>query len=41
LKKPLRLLAIASYLSPGVEFCGGIGLIDDSDPLADQQHYSF
>jgi len=29
------------YLSPGVEFYGGIGLIDDSDPLADQQHYIF
>jgi hypothetical protein len=29
------------YFSPGVEFYGGIGLIDDSDPLADQQHYIF
>ena len=29
------------YLSPGVEFYGGIGLIDDSDPLTDQQHYIF
>ncbi len=27
------------YLSPGVEFYGGIGLIDDSDPLSEQQHY--
>ena len=27
------------YLSPGVEFYGGAGLIDDSDPLAEQQHY--
>lgn len=29
------------YLSPGVEFYGGIGLIDDSDPISDQQHYIF
>ncbi len=29
------------YLSPGVEFYGGIGLIDDSDPLNRQQHYIF
>jgi hypothetical protein len=29
------------YLSPGVEFYGAIGLIDDSNPLADQQHYIF
>jgi hypothetical protein len=29
------------YLSPGVEFYGGIGLIDDSDPLHAQQHYVF
>ncbi|MBV8055963.1 MAG: hypothetical protein JO071_12065, partial [Deltaproteobacteria bacterium] len=29
------------YLSPGVEFYGGIGLIDDSDPLSEQQHYIF
>jgi hypothetical protein len=29
------------YLSPGVEFYGGIGLIDDSDPLQAQQHYVF
>jgi hypothetical protein len=29
------------YLSPGVEFYGGAGLIDDSDPLAEQQHYIF
>ncbi len=27
------------YLSPGVEFYGGAGLIDDTDPLAEQQHY--
>jgi len=27
--------------SPGVEFYGGIGLIDDNDPLHDQQHYIF
>jgi hypothetical protein len=29
------------YLSPGIEFYGGAGLIDDSDPLAAQQHYIF
>ena len=29
------------YLSPGVEFYGGIGLLDDSDPLNRQQHYIF
>ena len=29
------------YLSPGVEFYGGIGLIDDNDPLRQQQHYIF
>ncbi len=29
------------YLSPGVEFYGGCGLIDDTDPLRDQQHYIF
>jgi hypothetical protein len=29
------------YLSPGVEFYGGAGLIDDTDPLAQQQHYVF
>jgi hypothetical protein len=29
------------YLSPGLEFYGGIGLIDDSDPLERQQHYIF
>lgn len=29
------------YLSPGVEFYGGAGLIDDTDPLAKQQHYIF
>jgi len=29
------------YLSPGVEFYGGIGRIDDTDPLHDQQHYVF
>ena len=28
-------------LSPGVEFYGGIGRIDDSDPLNEQQHYIF
>jgi len=29
------------YLSPGVEFYGGIGLLDDTDPLHEQQHYIF
>jgi len=29
------------YFSPGLEFYGGIGLIDDSDPLSQQQHYIF
>jgi len=29
------------YFSPGVEFYGGVGLIDDSDPLSAQQHYIF
>jgi hypothetical protein len=29
------------WLSPGVEFYGGIGLIDDIDPLSEQQHYIF
>jgi len=29
------------WLSPGMEFYGGIGLIDDIDPLSDQQHYVF
>jgi hypothetical protein len=29
------------WLSPGLEFYGGIGHIDDSDPLHDQQHYIF
>jgi hypothetical protein len=29
------------YLSPGVEFYGGAGLIDDNDPLSKQQHYIF
>jgi hypothetical protein len=29
------------WLSPGVEFYGGIGLLDDSDPLHEQQHYIF
>jgi len=27
--------------SPGVEFYGGIGLIDDVDPINEQQHYVF
>lgn len=29
------------WISPGVEFYGGIGLIDDIDTLHDQQHYIF
>lgn len=29
------------WMSPGLEFYGGIGLIDDSDPLAQQRHYIF
>jgi hypothetical protein len=29
------------WLSPGLEFYGGIGLVDDSDPLEEQQHYLF
>jgi hypothetical protein len=29
------------YLSPGVEFYGGLGLIDDNNPLRQQQHYIF
>ncbi len=29
------------YLSPGVEFYGGAGLIDDLDPISAQQHYIF
>ncbi len=28
-------------ISPGLEFYGGIGLIDDNDPLQTQQHYIF
>jgi len=27
--------------SPGLEFYGGIGLIDDTDPIHEQQHYIF
>lgn len=27
------------YMSPGVEFYGGAGLIDDADPIREQQHY--
>ena len=29
------------YLSPGLEFYGGIGTIDDTAPLHEQQHYVF
>jgi hypothetical protein len=29
------------YFSPGVEFYGGVGLINDTDPLSEQQHYIF
>jgi hypothetical protein len=28
-------------ISPGLEFYGGVGLIDDNDPLHAQQHYVF
>ena len=28
-------------MSPGLEFYGGSGLIDDSDPIHEQQHYVF
>ena len=28
-------------LSPGLEFYGALGLIDDNDPLDRQQHYIF
>ena len=28
-------------VSPGLEFYGGVGLIDDNDPLNEQQHYAF
>jgi hypothetical protein len=33
--------SLKRWLSPGLEFYGGIGLIDDIDPLSDQQHYLF
>jgi hypothetical protein len=29
------------YFSPGVEFYGAVGYIDDNDPLSAQQHYIF
>ena len=29
------------YLSPGVEFYGGVGLLDNIDPVQQQQHYIF
>jgi hypothetical protein len=29
------------YLSPGIEFYGGVGNIDDNDPIHEQQHYIF
>jgi hypothetical protein len=29
------------YFSPGVEFYGGVGLMNDTDPLSEQQHYIF
>jgi hypothetical protein len=32
---------ITSEISPGVEFYGGVGKIDDTDPLRQQQHYVF
>ena len=30
-----------AWPSPGVEFYGGVGLIDDSDLLSQQHHYIF
>lgn len=32
---------LSRYFQPGIEFYGGIGLMDDSDPLHAQQHYIF
>lgn len=32
---------VSPYFQPGLEFYGGMGLIDDSDPLYAQQHYIF
>lgn len=32
---------LTRYLSPGVEFYGGVGLINDNEPLSEQQHYVF
>ncbi len=32
---------LTRHFSPGVEFYGGVGLIDDNDPLSAQQHYIF
>jgi hypothetical protein len=32
---------LSRRISPGVEFYGGSGLIDQTDPLRDQQHYVF
>ncbi len=29
------------WLSPGVEFYGGIGFMDNTDPMTDQNHYIF
>jgi hypothetical protein len=29
------------YLSPGIEFYGSVGYLDDTDPLSAQQHYIF
>ncbi len=29
------------FLSPGIEFYGGVGLMDDADPVREQQHYIF
>jgi hypothetical protein len=32
---------LTRYFSPGLEFYGGVGLIDDNDPMHEQQHYIF
>ena len=31
----------SEWFAPGVEFYGGVGLIDDNEPLTRQQHYIF
>jgi len=32
---------LSRYSSPGVEFYGGVGFIDNTDPIHNQQHYIF